>query len=313
VKQRTYRITEDKWLKAYSGEAEPTSPTLTILHRDDAAELRNFFTTRGVPAIAICACLDSPKTTRISTYDEWLLITMSLRCTWNDQGQGTATFLAEGEQLIVLSDSFDVFEELLSRYTSGMRFHEATISAVLYQILNFIVDQNMAFAIRLREEVQCVERLAESDDVKFAAEAADLKRILTSHTATFENQLYYLRSLQTTETSAVSTEGLHDYYRDTIADLDYAIRSLERQESRLATAHQEVQIRQQARTNDQLQTLTILSTIFLPLTLITGIYGMNFRHMPELNWTYGYAVVLIVMLVLTGGMLWGFYRSKWLK
>ena len=238
---------------------------------------------------------------------------MSLSCAWNDQGQGAVTFLTIGQQLIVLSDAFDVLQELASRYTTGMRFHEKTISSVLYQILDFIIDQDMVFVIRLREELQRIERLAESDGVEFASEAADLKRILTVHSGTFENQLYCLRSLQTTETSAVSTEGLHEYYRDTVADLEYAIRRIERQESRLAAAHQEVQIRQQARTNDQLRILTILSTIFLPLTLITGIYGMNFRVMPELDWQYGYAAVMIAMVVLTGAMLFGFYRRKWFE
>lgn len=65
------------------------------------------------------------------------------------------------------------------------------------------------------------------------------------------------------------------------------------------------------RTNEIVMTLTIVSTIILPMTLIVGFYGMNFRFFPELNWHYGIVYVLSLMLVITGGMLWYFKRKKW--
>jgi magnesium transporter len=58
--------------------------------------------------------------------------------------------------------------------------------------------------------------------------------------------------------------------------------------------------------------LTIIATIFIPLTLIAGIYGMNFKYMPELGWKYGYPLVLAVMLVIGIGMVVYFKRKKWM-
>jgi magnesium transporter len=66
------------------------------------------------------------------------------------------------------------------------------------------------------------------------------------------------------------------------------------------------------RTNEVMRVLTVIATIFIPLTFIVGVYGMNFDHMPELRWRYGYAMVWAVMLVLTGGMLFYFWRKGWL-
>ncbi len=66
------------------------------------------------------------------------------------------------------------------------------------------------------------------------------------------------------------------------------------------------------RTNKIVQSLTVLSAIFFPLTLITGIYGMNFDHMPELHWRYGYLLVMLGMLRLTAALLRAFHRSGWL-
>ena len=66
------------------------------------------------------------------------------------------------------------------------------------------------------------------------------------------------------------------------------------------------------RFNETIKVLTIIATIMMPLTLITGIYGMNFRHMPEINSKFGYMGVWVVMLMVTAGMLMFFKRRKWL-
>ena len=65
------------------------------------------------------------------------------------------------------------------------------------------------------------------------------------------------------------------------------------------------------RLNETMKTLTVIATIMMPLTLIVGIYGMNFRHMPELRWRYGYPAVIALMLLVAGGMVRYFRRRRW--
>ncbi len=64
--------------------------------------------------------------------------------------------------------------------------------------------------------------------------------------------------------------------------------------------------------NQIMKTLTMIASIFIPLTLITGIYGMNFVHMPELEWRYGYPAVIGFMICIGLGMLYWFRRRRWL-
>ncbi len=66
------------------------------------------------------------------------------------------------------------------------------------------------------------------------------------------------------------------------------------------------------RMNGIMKVLTIIATIFMPLTFIAGLYGMNFKHMPELDQPLGYPAVLILMVSVTVGMLFFFRRKKWL-
>lgn len=65
------------------------------------------------------------------------------------------------------------------------------------------------------------------------------------------------------------------------------------------------------RMNEVMKVLTVISTIFIPLTFIVGVYGMNFKFMPELNWHYGYYVLLGLMAVVAGGMILFFKKRKW--
>ncbi|HSV75470.1 MAG TPA: magnesium/cobalt transporter CorA [Bacteroidales bacterium] len=68
---------------------------------------------------------------------------------------------------------------------------------------------------------------------------------------------------------------------------------------------------QNYRLSQVMKTLTIVATIFIPLTFIVGIYGMNFRNMPELEWKYGYFALWGVILLVFFGMIFFFRRKKW--
>jgi magnesium transporter len=64
--------------------------------------------------------------------------------------------------------------------------------------------------------------------------------------------------------------------------------------------------------NEVMKVLTIIGTIFIPLTFIAGIYGMNFDNMPELHARYGYPVAILAMLAIAGALLVFFRRKEWL-
>jgi magnesium transporter len=61
-----------------------------------------------------------------------------------------------------------------------------------------------------------------------------------------------------------------------------------------------------------MKVLTIIATVFIPLTFIAGVYGMNFQHMPELAWPWAYPLLWAVMIVIAAAMVVYFRRKKWL-
>ncbi len=64
--------------------------------------------------------------------------------------------------------------------------------------------------------------------------------------------------------------------------------------------------------NEIMKVLTIIATIFIPLTFIAGVYGMNFENMPELGWQWGYPVIWLVMIIIGISMIAYFRKKKWL-
>jgi magnesium transporter len=66
------------------------------------------------------------------------------------------------------------------------------------------------------------------------------------------------------------------------------------------------------RMNEVMKVLTIIATLFIPLTFIVGLYGMNFKYMPELEWRWGYPLVLLLMLGVSGFMIFYFRRKRWI-
>jgi magnesium transporter len=65
------------------------------------------------------------------------------------------------------------------------------------------------------------------------------------------------------------------------------------------------------RLNEVMKVLAIVTTLFIPASFIAGVYGMNFNHMPELDWPWGYPAALLLMVGVAAGMLLYFKRKKW--
>jgi len=172
----------------------------------------------------------------------------------------------------------------------------------------------MAFVLESRRDIESLEEAMDK-----AADSAQIDQILTLKqrisrlSIICDDQRYCVVALQTIESDLFDISDLSEYFRDSLANLEYAIRSTGRQEAHLSELRQYYQITLQEKTNKRLRLLTILSAVFMPLSLIAGIYGMNFRYMPELTWQYSYPVVIFIMIAVAALLLWIFYRKGWFK
>ena len=107
------------------------------------------------------------------------------------------------------------------------------------------------------------------------------------------------------------------YLRDVYDHLVQVIDSVESQRELVFSLYDMYMSSLSSRMNEVMKVLTVISTLFIPLTFIVGVYGMNFNpetsawNMPELNWAFGYPAAWSLMLIITASMLYYFKRKGW--
>ena len=126
----------------------------------------------------------------------------------------------------------------------------------------------------------------------FPVKEALNKIIISNHPWIEKKNLRYFRDIQD---HTIQIIEVIDYYNElTTSLMDFYQNTINR------------------KMNEIMKVLTIFAAIFIPLTFIVGIYGMNFKFMPELNWKYGYLLVWALIFLVSGGMILLFKKRKWL-
>lgn len=204
---------------------------------------------------------------------------------------------------------FDPVVTRLGRPTSRLRSHGPDYLACA--LLDVAVDASFPVIETLADQIDEVEdEVMESRGQDVMATVHQQRRALISLGRLFWRQRDLLaRLLRDQEIFARPT---HIYLRDVH---DRTVQLLDMTETLRELAGSLVEIHlsiSSHRSNEIMQTLTIMASIFIPLTFIAGIYGMNFGWMPELDRPWGYPAVLVVMLVVGLGLLWWFHRRGWL-
>ncbi|MCB0335806.1 MAG: hypothetical protein KDD62_05850, partial [Bdellovibrionales bacterium] len=102
------------------------------------------------------------------------------------------------------------------------------------------------------------------------------------------------------------------FLKDLLDHITHAVESLESARDTLTSMGEFYMSMVSLRMNQIMHVLTVMASIFIPLTFVTGIYGMNFTRIPELQWDYGYLYVWCLMLGMAGLILLFFKKQKWL-
>ncbi|MBC7633440.1 magnesium/cobalt transporter CorA [Aeromicrobium sp.] len=182
-------------------------------------------------------------------------------------------------------------------------------TAALYAVVDSIVDHYEAVASELEVDVQEVETSVFSNQ-----RSNDSTRIyrLKRETLEFRRAVVPLRDPVHRFSMSATPEDARPYFRDIADHLTRAAEAIDSIDHLLDNALQAHLAQLSVQQNEDMRKLTAGATIFAVPTAIAGIYGMNFEHMPELTWTFGYPLTVGVIGALCGYIYWRFKRSGWL-
>ncbi len=205
-----------------------------------------------------------------------------------------------------------IFDPIRERLENGVRLRKMGADYLAYTLLDAIVDNYFDVLERQGEMIEKVEEILVSSPVRNT-----LNKILDAKNDMLyiHKNIWPLREVANLLERGESTLVGHEtrvYLRDLYDHVMQALDTTEIYRDILSGLLDVYLSSVSNRMNEIMKVLTIISTIFIPLTFLAGIYGMNFSYIPELGWRWGYFALLGVMAVLALLMLLFFKRKKWL-
>ena len=207
----------------------------------------------------------------------------------------------------------DVFNPARERIRTGRaRIRKSGSDYLAYSLIDAVVDNYFIILETIGDEIETLEaELLENPRPATLQAIYALKRKLISLRKSIWPLREVISSLERIDSSLIqqSTDMFFkDVYDHTIQIIDTIETFRDMVSGMLDTYLSSVSNRM----NEVMKVLTIIATVFIPLTFIAGIYGMNFEFMPELKWHWGYPVIWILMIVITIGMFFYFRGKRWL-
>ena len=207
----------------------------------------------------------------------------------------------------------DIFGPIRERIRNGRgRIRKMGADYLAYALIDAVVDSYFIMLDKLEEKMEDIE---EELLVNLGPETLNAIHVLRRKMIFLRNQVWPLREvvagLEKAESPLIHESTviyLSDVYDHTIQ----VIETIEKFRDMLTGTVDIYLSMTSNKMNEVMKLLAIIATIFMPLTFIVGIYGMNFKYMPELEWYWGYPLILFVMVAISILMLVYFRRKKWL-
>lgn len=246
-------------------------------------------------------------------YDDYLFITlkmMSVDPKHQSIEQEHISFILGKTYLISFQErKKDVFEPVRQRLEAYKgRIRKRGIDYLLYALIDVIVDNYYTITEEYGEQLAELE-----SDLIYHPQESAIEQITHYKRQLIElrKHIYPLREALQTLTSQevlVKQQTLR-FFGDVSSHVDHVINTMEQQRETLTSFMDLYMTNLSNKMNNVMKTLTIIATIFIPLTFVAGIYGMNFENMPELHYKWGYPIALGSMLI-TGLIMYIYMRNR---
>jgi len=195
----------------------------------------------------------------------------------------------------------------------GVKLREGTTAGVVCALAVVQSSRLRRRVVTLRAEGDALSDRMDADPQSVPLEQIlGLKRRVLALSGVVDEELAVLDVLKVSNQPALPLHRLADAFQVAIEITRATDRDIERLDRRVGDLQLRFESAQQALMTRRLGLLTVLSAIFMPLTLIAGIYGMNFEHIPELKWLFGYPLAVTAMVAIDVYLFYRFRQARWL-
>ncbi len=189
----------------------------------------------------------------------------------------------------ILCDVLEMFSEASAAKLSFAR--------IIYAFFDHLTTEDSQHLEQVEDEISALEdRILESKDGNYVREITAIRKRIMFYKKYYEQLLDVAESIEENENELLSPSALR-YFRMFTARADRLNRHVLNLRDYVTQVRESYQSQVDIRLNEIMKLFTVVTVIFLPLTLLVGWYGMNFQNMPELQWPYGYAMAIILSLL----------------
>lgn len=276
----------------------------------EPTELAGFLRSHGFSPIAIRAAARAKGRTRVATFDSEVFFELPALATDIGSQRVALAFLCRPELCVTLHrEPVKGLSLTADQLDADTEAELMDLSAVVGALLAGLSRRAVDATDEIRERVLAMQGQMDEDPSEIdSAEINENSSGIRALDSVISERVVVLDRLRLIESPILSLADNRDY-RVAVSDTQYLDRAIDRLEKRVDGLREQYAMHLQDRTSRRLAVLTVLSAVFLPLTLLAGIYGMNFQVMPELTYPWGYPTVLALMVVIGGGMIL-FFRSR---
>lgn len=283
---------------------------------DGSDDLRQCLAPLNLHPLIIEDCLEPARGATFTMIENALVFSFPTRETWEDPHSVALGVLVTHHLVVTVhKEPIPTLDGLMqSAGKTVQRLIGEDTASILYHVLDALIDNISFQGLRARREVEAIMHDMDEDPESVSSRRLQaLRSKVMQLMYVLEDEMFGITGLQTAETQTLSISRHRAYFRDLGSHLDYSIRLLSRLEKRLIEVNQFIHLRYQEKTNTRLQALTVMTMLFSPSVLIAGIYGMNFQHMPELGWIFGYPMAIALMILVTSGLFLFFWSRGWFE
>lgn len=273
----------------------------------------------GIHSLTLEDILHTEQRPKIEEFEHYLFLVLRMLGVGANQGdvveEQLSMVVGTGYVITFMERPDELFDSIRERIaTSGTALRKRGADYLAYALVDAVVDHYF-------KVLEQFERRIEELDApfplpgRFADTVFESLYALKKDLIRFRRQVWPLReiinSIGHDGYAVIDASSTAPFFRDVYDNIILAVETIETYHDVVAGMYDTRLAVMNNRMNEIMKVLAIIATIFMPLSFIAGVYGMNFRYMPELEWRWGYFAVLGVMAAVFVGMVWYFRSKRW--
>lgn len=253
---------------------------------------------------------------KVEVYDDYTYVAMRIKQEVSTVGESDCIAMYIRKNFMLVVDVYDRDNSTKEKYQEALEHFQAksiTLEKLIYSFLNNLIDGHSDELSEMEMQISKLEEFVLKDKAgkNFNLDLHRMKKEMLILRNYYAQLIDIGETLQENENALFPQQGLRylKIFTDKADRLRDKTKLLGDSLIQLGDVYKSAL---DQKTNDLTRLFTVLTGVFLPLNVIVGWYGMNFRYMPELSWKYGYLTCIIISIIILSILIFLFKRKKWL-